>query len=397
LRAGLRYTAGMDVPGSITTALAAQLPANLGLRPGVALRSVVLGTRDAPFLMLAGTKMPLPPSAGLVPGQAVTVELQQGRAGPELRVSIGDGGAAASPPPAPALEAAVGAVLARLSALAGRPLPPGILPRVIPPQEAIAQRLLALFMGPSGLADDLLLLRKLIESAGRRHVLPPGVIAWADSPTPDDPAALAAFVRQWASMLPVEARIARGSAGAPGQPPPELFDWLDLLLRDEGLRQGLRAGGALERFAEVAGRIRERLDAAQLQQLHAHDVPYRFVELPLPASAGFHYAQVHFFSDAGGANAGGAGTLSSIVLDLELSVLGPLWILLQHGPGLCVCTVKSPEPGTRALLEAARADLEGVLGAGGVAASVRVAPMEGDRLAAIAALVAWSRPLDVSA
>lgn len=132
----------------------------------------------------------------------------------------------------------------------------------------------------------------------------------------------------------------------------------------------------------------ERLDNGRMQNVRGFEAPYQFLEIPLSAQTGFDRAQIHFFGDES-SNSPREAKSHSIVLDLELSQLGPIWIALHATGQSCACVLRvESESAREALSEASPALQQALRAAGYDGATVRTEPWDGDRVSALAAMSA---------
>jgi hypothetical protein len=155
-------------------------------------------------------------------------------------------------------------------------------------------------------------------------------------------------------------------------------------LRGEIAGRASARGSGLEPVLRSLDALIERIDAGRIQNVRGFEVAYQFLEIPVRRESGIDRVQVHFFED--GRSAADDETKShTVVLDLELSQLGAIWIHLQTIGEACTCVIRATsDSAVHALDEAAPSLSESLQSAGYGRVQVRAEAWEGDRVSALA-------------
>jgi hypothetical protein len=160
-----------------------------------------------------------------------------------------------------------------------------------------------------------------------------------------------------------------------------------LALRDQ-VTSRIGSRSHLDSLLKPIDALIERVDAARTQNVRGFEMPYQFMEIPLAKQTGFDRAQVHFFGDESKRGPGKANS-HSVILDLELSQLGPVWIALHAAGNACACVMRVASDVARQRLNDGSPELEGALrNAGYAGATVRTEAWDGDRVNALTAMSA---------
>ena len=142
----------------------------------------------------------------------------------------------------------------------------------------------------------------------------------------------------------------------------------------------------------------DRASGEQLQNLHAVDVPYQFLEIPFSPHAPMQNVQIHILGEGKGRQPGGDGRSGAVAIDLATTWLGNLWIALTMDQGVCRCRVLARTPEAVRTIEAHAAELASRLNAVGYAvADVRASLWDGDRLSEAVTFVACFKGMDFRA
>ena len=378
------------------------------LRTGHAVSAVVEGSEGNLSVVVAGVRIPIPDASQLQPGQAVTAELVESPTGPQLRLSP------AQQTPADQTEASelvqfVAGALKSLGSTQSAELASQLIPVGIPFTEESVQSLLTLFTEPGSVGDDLQMLAALVEQAGAAG----GVSAETARQTANlIGRILARQDADWSTALPrwadaagrsIEARLAQllaasGDVDVHGALKGDLRTLISQLRNNDALAAYLNVQGKFRAFQDATARILNRLDAAQLQNLHGLDVPYLFVEIPLPQGGPIREGRLHFFGESGASKSGAGVRNASVVLDLSTENLGDLWVTLQWIEGRCNCHFAATSPEIVGTIERAQGDLARQLeGVGYQRATIQVSLWDGDRLRATAQLMRRCTGIDVKA
>jgi hypothetical protein len=162
----------------------------------------------------------------------------------------------------------------------------------------------------------------------------------------------------------------------------------ELLTLREQVTSRSGKGSHLDTVLKGIDALIERVDTARTQNVRGFEMPYQFMEIPLARQTGFDRAQVHFFGDES-SRATGEARAHSVVLDLELSQLGPVWIALHAAGNTCACVMRVASDTARRTLSDASPALEDALrNAGYAGATVRTEAWDGDRTSALVSMSA---------
>jgi hypothetical protein len=202
---------------------------------------------------------------------------------------------------------------------------------------------------------------------------------------------------------PVEARLAAAMASgrleaAVAELAQDMRTQLGRLQRNGSFVEFLRRTGQQARFGEAAQRVMDRASGEQLQNLHAADVPYQFLEIPFSPHAPIQNVQIHILGEGRGRKSGGDGRSGAVAIDLATTGLGNLWIALTMDQGVCRCRVLARTPEAVRTIDAHAAELAARLNAVGYAvADIRASLWDGDRLSEAVKLVACFKGMDFQA
>lgn len=311
-------------------------------------------------------------------------------------------------PPSPT--AADAARLARVTAEVARSLPPEtaperlatLLPRQTPPAEGIVRAALQVLAARDAAGADLATLVRGFALGADRGIIPAQQAAFVlafEVADPERADAWTPVIRRWleAASKPLEARLAtavRGGAGAGIDLGQELRSTLIAARGDAALARLLQREGDLDPFRQALDRIVDRLTGTQVNNLRGFDGPYLFAELP--GGEAFERAQLHIMGDE--ASPERRAPSRQVVLDVAMQRLGALWIALSVANTRCQCTLRVADAAVLPEVTAAAPELAAALAeAGYPGAEVRVAGWDGDRVAALAGVLARRDRLDLEA
>lgn len=377
-----------------------------GLIPGQHFTTVIQGAQEQPILLIGGARVPLDLSTGLVPGQAVRVEvLQEGNSLQLLLTPLppqSDNPAAASTLAGPLAQA-----LTALNLLGQYDTAAQLIPAGLPASPDAFQALLSLLFSGGSLGRELQYIATQLSAPGAAGLLPPETAALLITLMSAQQAAangnFLALLRQAGAGKPVEARLAAaiksGNISAAFEAMREDLQQVLMALRGNGaVRAFLQARGGLNRFEDSLQRILDRLDGTQWQNLRALESAYFFLEVPVPPESAFTRAQIHVFGDGKRGKDAIDPKNAAVILDLSVSRLGDLWIALRVQQGHCQCEIRAVRPGSATAIEAASEELSAALaGAGYPGARITVLPWEGNRIEELAALMRRFTGIDVNA
>jgi hypothetical protein len=418
--------------GAALVALAAT-PAGTGaqgLRAGVVYEGTIRVDGNTVSLLIGGQALSLKTALSFINGQRVQAQLVRTPEGMQARITLAGGETAAgarpgaqplpnapnapNAPSAPAAttNAAQLAQLSRMAAEVARTMPQGLdagrlgqlLPRQMPPTDGLVRAAMQVLATREAAGADLAAIGKVFAAAAERGVIPAttaGFVLAFQVTDGDQPEAWLRAIQRWveAASKPLEARLAAAlRGGAAADKPLDLGQELRSVLMqargDEGLARSIQREGGLDAFRQALDRAVDRLTGAQAQNLRAFDGPYLFAELP--GGERFQRAHLHVLGDGGKGKQGGGQR--QVVLDVSLRRLGELWLALSVSGPRCQCTVRVADPAILPELTEASADLEASLReAGFPAAEVRVLGWDGDRVAALASVLAIQDRLDLEA
>ncbi|GMW00694.1 MAG: hypothetical protein AMXMBFR84_18310 [Candidatus Hydrogenedentota bacterium] len=342
-------------------------------------------------LLIQGQRVPLPAGTAFQPGQVV-----------DAKVVMHSGQAFLSLQPASSstVERLPEIMLAVLKALGATAKPDAA--RAIPwhavrENSAAVRQVLSLFVMRQPLGADLQQVAAYVAQGVEAGVLPRGVLdaltQLLDLFGKNEPEALAGALKQWrgSADTQLETRLAQALARGQGDAAVELLresirGHLAQARSHDAFTALLRERGQLDPFVAAADRLTDRLAGAALQNLHATDGAYWFMELPFNSEGPLESAQIHVMGD--GRNRREVDpSQATIAMDLHLSQIGPLWIQLTFRNGACSCLFRSADSD---VLDAVRKQSDelvtGLREAGYPGSAIRTEPWDEDRLAAVAAL-----------
>ncbi len=159
----------------------------------------------------------------------------------------------------------------------------------------------------------------------------------------------------------------------------------------------LEPGRGLETFQRAIETLMDHSAEQHLQIARALEVPYSYMNIPFGDSA-VSQAQIHIFGEGQGQNRWKDGKSGQIVLDLETSRLGSMWIQIQHNAEQCTCRFDVASEEIAAHINEATSTLEARLeGISFKQVKVSASVWDGDRMKAVAALFQQYSGLDVTA
>jgi len=373
------------------------LPATV--RPGYILAGTIEGPPGNQVVAAGALRVPIPQTASLLSGQPVTVEVVETEQGLQLRLTPRE---PAPPPPATAPPPAdpLTAVLKSLGVTVSRDTAEALIPAHLARTEETVRAVLSLFVRTAKTGADLRLIASLLTEGAAAGAL--------SAESADEVATLIEqFVARSSEDLStvlyrltnsagkdLEARIGQALT-PPGHadtvlnlPQNDLRILLSHLRTDQAVAAYLRGAGRDREFQDAVDRTLGRLSAAQLQNVHALDQPYLFLEIPWPAGAPIHEARVHFFAEGRTGKRGPDAQNASVTLDLSTTRLGDLWITLQLVAGRCQCRFCATSPDAVETIERATEELTQALeDAGYPQTTIQVTLWDGDRLREMANLM----------
>jgi hypothetical protein len=378
----------------IAIALRPGIPEAAGLQPGQSFQTAVrLDGNGQPFLRVAEQNIPLPQGAALAHGQRVQVQVTGPDNAIRLEVSPLPAAAQLNRGSAHALVRLVEKLLPALQIPASAQAAAALLPQAMPMRQANVTPMLQLLLAPEQRGGWWGSMRELLHTALRSGRLSPEVAEAAQfvaGDAPDGEDSIAAILRRAALDSRAEARLAGGGEVA------SLRQMVAMLAKDQTLLELLREQGSDRAFQSAAKQVLHRLDTAAAANLRGLETPYFFFELPPGLLPDATRAQVHVMPE--GKNAPGGGERrgpDTVVLDLSLNSLGPVWIQMRREHDF-VAAFYAERPETRIAIEAAKGELEDALREAGMPSpQVRVHPWSEDERPARLGALFGAAPLDI--
>lgn len=372
---------------------------------------MVVDTAQGLAVQAAGTRVPLPEGAALQAGQPVELVLVEGTAGNQLHITPAPSQGPGTGVIPQGVAGAVSAFLRSLGLVPPSELPAAaqILPPGTPLTAETVRALLMLFTSRGGLGRDLMAIAALVNRAAAAGILPPdvadeladlikGLVASDEKSFRE---AIEGFGR--AAGKPLEARLAQWlAAGETGDLAAslkgDLAARLSSLRGQEALSRWLAGTGELGPFRDAVEGVLERLLGTHLQNARGLEHTYTFVEIPIIPGSPIESAQLHFFEEGNGAGRSFSGDQSFVVLDLQTTKLGDLWVSFRASHGTCDCHFRAMTEETVAAIQGAAAELEaGLRDAGYDRARVQVSLWDGNRLVRMAELMRRFSGIDLTA
>jgi len=376
------------------------------LLTGAVLRGRIAADGALLNLVVGNQTLPLPKGVALSPGTIVEARVTHEQGTPHLRLQV--------------LEATPQATVARSTAT-GPQMPPSLPQVTVPPslvglvKPEVAAALLpnAAFIPPKAM-EALLSVLVARPELGRvlARLLPMLDARMSEAPLPaEQSAGLRASGQAMEPATPDEFRraidLAREVLGARGEPPVmraqgesaaprSLLDDL-VTLRDQLTARAATAEG--RELVRTIDTVLERFAGTTLQNVRAFDAPYQFFAIPLSPRTGIEHAQVHVLG-RGGRGPGGGGDREAhlVVIDLQLTQLGTMWITIQSAGTACTCVIRTSNGAARGAIDDGAPLLEaGLRRAGFAAAHVHTERWDGDRAGAAAALFAQTAAFEAEA
>ena len=173
---------------------------------------------------------------------------------------------------------------------------------------------------------------------------------------------------------------------------------LSSLKNDQAFQKFLVATGRIGDFEGHIEHALDRMTGAHLQNARALEHPYLFLELPMAPGGLVESAQLHIFEDGGHDGHEGARAPETVVMDLETTHLGPLWISVRTAGPICRCEFRAmTAEAVEAITESSGELVRGLESAGYGRAHVEASLWKGDRLSAVVELMRRFAGIDVSA
>jgi hypothetical protein len=396
----------MPITLSTTETLLNLLKPSLGQAPS---RGIVISTQNGLAVQVAGQKIPLPNNTTLASGQAVEVQLQsKGAVEPTVTVRAlpaSEAPAANQARPSNPLITLLKDVLPRVmpdTKLSAEQLQT-LIPSAIPVQQSVVGVLLTLFHQQEPIGSIGAVILQLLGKAEEEGVIDSPKLANVRRSLPQnslkDMGDWTRILKQSVSNVSrsperIVSQMLRGIKGV-DLPQDMLASNIRGLLNLPALKQYLETTGEWKTFVNHAHSMLDLLDGIQLANFRGMNYPYIFMELPLPSDSFFQRAQLHVMSESSDDAEEEEQRVDSVVIDLNTTMLGEMWIRLQRMGDTCQCQIQMVENDSISVVSAARGKLQAALKEHGYeAVSISVEPMEIGRIEQLVHLLGKSTPLD---
>ena len=383
------------------------LKPSLGRGPS---RGLVVPSQNGLSIQIGGQKIPLPGTTTLVPGQTVEVQLQTQGSG-DRTITIrplptSELTQASQSKPSNPLIPLIKEVLPHV--LPGSALSPEklqtLIPSGIPVQDFTVRILLTLFHNQEPIGSIGAVILQLLSKAEEDGAIDSGKLATIRRSLPqvtlksiDDWTQLIKQAMQNVSRSP-ERLLSQmmTQKGATNLPQEILASDIRGLLKLPGLRSYLETTGEWQSFVQNAHSLLELLDGVQLANFRGMNYPYFFMELPVPPNSFFQRAQIHVMNHSKNDSNEENQTVDTVVMDLNTTMLGEIWIRLQRIGDTCQCQIEMGEPESISLVSAAKEKLHSALKEHGYAdVSISVDAMDSHRIDKLVQLLGQSKSLDL--
>ncbi len=366
---------------------------------GRAVRTTVQHDEGGSFVLVGDRRVPLPIDAARAAGREVLVRYEHGIDRPRLTIQLLERPAATAPMQSDTPGRAVADFFPRpeLERFAS------FIPRGLPISEGVARAMAELLAAPGHAAADRAVLVVLIARAVEKGALHPETAERLRVMLVGDGAAVTAervAAAAQRARLPIEARLARilAATGSEllGDPVNgDLRSELLALKNDATFLQLVKAMGKSKEFDSAADRLIQRLTGEHILNTQQPGASYAFFEIPW-ADAQMTLPQVHIFEDQGGSEQNRRASWT-VVIDVELSNLGALWIMLTMTGDTCRCSFRAPgEQAVEALRGASREISDAIANIGFSQVEVSAEVSREDRHDALFALSKRFSGVDVS-
>ena len=376
------------------------------LRVGQTLTATVHIAAQSSYLMVAGKRLHLPENR-FQSGQQVRLSVQQDESG-TIRLLINALPSArpssqSHSPTLPPNETALRETATLLGLTQHLARIQTVLPQALPGRQEYLQHWMQVLYGAESPGVPLQQLYLWLQQAAQAGVLNPrdqtllALLGQMLHPFGND---FAELLRRLHQDQRGEAHIARqihsqkpaNNQGIPGLQSSDIFERIHFQLAQLGAQKSLLhylgSIGQRSKFLTALNHVLQGLEAIRYQNLHGIDHAYAFWEIPLGEDSGFSRCQIHFFGDDKTTPANASKTTTAtVVLDIETTHLGKLWIQLQTCGLMCNCLIQADKAETRTLMKSESKALENALGLAGLQVeSCEVRAWTGDRIEMLARL-----------
>jgi hypothetical protein len=378
-----------------------------GLKPDQVYRGVVSETPKGNVVNVNGARIALPQNSTLAPGQPVTVTLQV-----ESGVSkiIIEASSSSATPTAKTIDpmTLIKTVMQQLPGLAS--LAPeqaaALVPSVLPSSDALVRLALQILQVQARAPEAVTIIVRTLQqhtAKGSADASVTTVLELLGSNVKlDEPKSILQFLKRVQShtQRPPLAGFSESFTNAQMSSvrgDTHLYQLLAAIRGNQSLAELLEGTGGLKLFREATETLMDHTAGQHLQNARSLEIPYAYMNLPLGEEA-ISQVQIHILGEGRNPEDWGEGAAGQIVLDLETSRLGPMWIHIEHTADTCSCRFDVASDEVAEHINNAADTLAARLeGASFKNVSVRAATWDGDRLASIAKLFQRVSGLDIKA
>jgi hypothetical protein len=397
----------MPITVSTNESLFNILKPSLGQSPS---RGVVIPTTTGLSIQVGGQKIPLPSNTGLVSGQPVEVQLQaQGTSERTITIRplpLPEATVSNQTKPSNSLATLIKEVLPRVlsdSKLTVEQIRT-LIPSTIPVTDSTVRILLTLFHQQEPIGSIGALILHLLGKAEEEGVMDSGKLANIRRSLPQ---AALKNMDDWTQLIKQSIQNVTRSPerllaqmtmqkGRLDLPHEILASNIRSLLKLPELRQFLETTGEWKIFVQHAHSLLDLLDGIQLANFRGMNYPYLFMEIPIPADTFFQRAQIHVMNYSQDDSNEDDQKVDTVVMDLNTTMLGEMWIRLQRIGDACQCQIHMSEADSIPVVSGAREKLHSALKEHGYAkVSISVEPMGTSRIDKLVQLLGQSAPLDL--
>lgn len=370
-------------------------------KPNQPYRGVVQITPKGAQVLAAGVRIPLPKGTPLQAGNTVTVTHQTSAEGSKLLVQP------LAPSSTPTVSLSANNPLSILKSLMDTlPILKGISPQQamalspaqLPQIESVLRMALQIFEFKATTQEAVKNLSKALEILQASDVQSPGLTKVLEllgaEVKMEDPQSIVRFLKAIQAhsrgmTLPTSGEISLEDS---------LYALLGKLRNDPSLVAALESRGALTSFQQAVDTLLDHVAGQHVQNARSAEVPYAYLNIPFPEDSGIVQAQIHVLGEGHEENEWNDEGHSQIVLDLQTTRLGELWIHVSHRPEQCLCQFEVSSEAIVAQINEVAEDLKHRLEAQGFQhVTVHATIRSTERMEALARLLQPYSGLDVQA
>ena len=377
------------------------------LRAGQRFQTLVRMENGKALLQLGNQKVDLGNAGQAYVGKQVQVEVAQAKPQLVLRFIPEQAAPGNTNTQQPNLTQILSSLLPQFKGLNDAALGTRLLPTSMPMNGEAVRQWLSLFFSGTGLGRDLETLQTLVNQGMQQGALSPqlgqqlsAVISQWLAPLDGN---LKQFLERMQQGKNTEARLAQAVKGSDLKAllnalNQDLRQQISQLRGNEAWLAYIRSTSQMKQFSQLAERILDHLEGQALQQLHRHELPYHYLEIPLGEQSGFHWAHVHYF----GGNPTQPNAIKAdnctIVMDLNLSKLGEVWVMIRNVAEQCSCQFRVRETDIAEAIASQTETLQQSLSkAGFPGTQIQTRIWDGDRAAALGELFQRNADLTMKA